>query len=65
MLLEPRDIIWRLTERLDEQRRVLDESHRELHPKHNSDLIRSLEEIERLTATQQNILNRIRKRYDS
>lgn len=61
--MEPKDIIWRVMERLTEQQNLLIDSTRELHPKFNSDLIEALRECERLTKTQINILSRMSKRY--
>lgn len=61
--MEPRDIIWRVMERLSEQQSLLIDSTRELNPKLHADLIEALRECERLTKTQINILNRMRRRY--
>lgn len=60
--MEPKDVIWRLVERLSEQKTLLVDSTRELHPKHHADLINALRECEQLTQTQINILNRMRRR---
>jgi hypothetical protein len=61
--MQPEDIIWRLSERLNEFLLLCEESISHLHPKKNSDLISSIEECERLCRTQINVMNRIAKRY--
>ncbi len=61
--MEPTDIIWRLLERIDSCTQTFDESYQELDPKKHSDLLRAIEECERLAHTQRNILNRMRRRY--
>ncbi len=61
--MEPRDVIWRLMDRLSELQQLCDESIQELHPKKNADLISAIEECERLCRTQINTMNRITKKY--
>ena len=61
--MEPRDIVWRLMDRLSELQKLCDESIQDLHPKQNADLISSIEECERLCRTQINTMNRIAKKY--
>lgn len=61
--MQPEDIIWRITERLNELQALCQESVTQLHPKKNSDLISSIEECESLCRTQINVMNRIAKRY--
>lgn len=61
--MEPQDILWRIFERFNDQLNLLEESHTQLDPKKHSDVISAIEECERLTRTQQNIINRLRRRY--
>ncbi|NLJ74290.1 MAG: hypothetical protein GX331_04785 [Firmicutes bacterium] len=61
--MQPKDVIWRILERLQDLQNLCEESYSELHPKKNADLISSIEECERLTRTQINIMNRISKKY--
>jgi len=59
----PQDVIWRVLERLQENKQMLAECAAELHPVHHNDLIETLHEIERLTQTQIHLLNRIKRRW--
>ena len=61
--MEPKDIIWRLLDRLSELRKLCDESIQDLNPKKHADLISSIDECERLCRTQINTMNRIAKKY--
>ena len=61
--LEPKDIIWRLSQCLDEHMELIMESIRDLHPKQHGDLINALRECEQLTKTQLNVLSRMGKKY--
>ena len=61
--MEPNDIIWRLLERVEQCTQVFDESYQDLDPKKHNDILRAIEECERLAHTQKNILNRVRRRY--
>ncbi len=62
--MELQDTIWRLLESLAEQKRMLTEAQTELDPKVHGDLISAINQCEQLTNTQQNVLNRIRRRYE-
>ncbi|HET7559666.1 MAG TPA: hypothetical protein VFK80_06875 [Limnochordia bacterium] len=62
--MSPQDIIWRALSRLQETKEVLAETG-DLHPRRNADLIDALAECERLAQAQVNILNRMRRRYES
>jgi hypothetical protein len=61
--MTPQDVIWRLLERLCETQQMLADSAEELHPVRNQDLISTLHELEHLTNTQINLMNRMRRRY--
>ena len=61
--MTPQDVIWRLLERLRETQQMLADSAEELHPVRNQDLISTLHELEHLTNTQINLMNRMRRRY--
>ncbi len=62
--MQPQDIIWRLLDRLAEQKRIFEDSHAQLDPKENADLLHALFECEQLILNQRNILNRVRRRYE-
>lgn len=61
--MRPQDIIWRVTERLEEQQRLLIDSRADLDPKKHADLLDALAECEQLNRTQLNVMRRIRRRY--
>lgn len=61
--MEPKDVIWRLLDRLSELQKLCDESIQDLNPKIHADLISSIDECERLCRTQINTMNRIAKKY--
>lgn len=56
------DTIWRIIDRLEESRSILDESLNGLHSKHDKDLIDAITEVEQLTQTQLNICRRAQRR---
>lgn len=61
--MEPKDALWRLLDCIDQCIHTLDETHGQLDPKTHGDILRAVEECERLANTQRNILNRLRRRY--
>ncbi len=61
--MEPRDIVWHLLERVEMCSQTFEDSYQQLDPKKHTDLLRAIEECERLAHTQKNILNRARRRY--
>lgn len=62
-MMTPQDVIWRVLERLRETQEMLVANVDELHPVRNRDLITTLYELEQLTNTQINLMNRMRRRY--
>jgi hypothetical protein len=62
-MMTPQDVIWRVLERLRENQELLGASIEELHPVRHQDLISALHELEQLTSTQINLMNRMRRRY--
>jgi len=52
-----------VTERLEEQQRLLIDSRADLDPKKHADLLDALAECEQLNRTQLNVMRRIRRRY--
>ena len=62
--MNPQDTIWRIVERLEENKRLLSESLEGLHPKRDKELIDAIGEVEQLTQTQLNICRRVQKRLD-
>lgn len=62
--MEAKDLIWRLLDRLAEEKRVFAESYSLVDPKIHKDLQQAILECEQLINTQQNILRRIQRKYD-
>lgn len=62
--MDPQDIVWRLLNRLADDRQILEESYQLVDSKKNKDLQHAISECEQLVKTQENILNRIRRRYE-
>jgi UTP-glucose-1-phosphate uridylyltransferase len=62
--LEPKDIIWRLLDRLAEEKRLFEECYQLVDQEKNKDLGHAILECEQLINTQMNILRRMQKRYD-
>lgn len=61
--MQPKDVLWRILESLDEKHRTLEDSIQYLDPKNHGDIISAIEECQRLTNTQKNLINRLRRRY--
>lgn len=62
--MNPEDIVWRVIDRLEENKQILEQSMESLHPKHDKDVIDALTEVEQLTHTQLNICRRIQRRLE-
>jgi len=62
--LEPKDIIWRLLDRLADEKRLFEESYQLIDKEKNKDLQHAILECDQLLNTQINILRRMQKRYD-
>lgn len=63
--MNPEDILWRIIDRLEEQRTLLDECLEPLHPKQDKELIDAIMEVEQLTQTQLNICRRVQRRLQA
>ena len=60
--MDARDLLWRITERLEESKAIFAECLEGLHPKNDKELIDAITEIEQLTQTQINICRRVERR---
>ncbi|HHT25987.1 MAG TPA: hypothetical protein GXZ82_01890 [Firmicutes bacterium] len=61
--MTPQDIIWRVTEHLEETKSIVASGVEECHPVRHQDLISTLHEVERLIQTQIHLMNRVKRRY--
>lgn len=62
--MQPEDVLWRIIDRLEETKEMLDQSISTLHPKKDKDVIDAIAEVEQLTHTQLNICRRIQRRLE-
>lgn len=62
--MDSQDVMWRLLDRLSEDKRIFNECFETLDAKKDIDLRNAILECERLIKTQENLLHRIRRRYN-
>lgn len=62
--MNPEDVLWRVLERLEENRRTVAECLDGLDPEKEKELYDALLEVEQLTQTQINIVRRAKRRVD-
>ncbi len=62
--MNPTDVLWRVLERLEENRRTVAECLDGLDPENDKELYDALLEVEQLTQTQINIVRRAKRRVD-
>jgi len=62
--MQPEDILWRVIDRLQESKEILDEIIGGLHPVKEKEIMDALIEVERLTQTQIQICRRVQRRLE-
>jgi len=63
--LNPTDVIWQVSRRLQDDLETIANAVTELHPEKHKDIIDALHEVELLMHTQINILERLQRRYQA